>query len=235
MSQFYGYMTDCTCEYCDKERAREAADKAAEQAAAETKVDVPTSRLLTLEMVLKGSPCYEYRNRFTERYGKDGVEVTVEKALSESKDWDWDWAGTVLLSRKAKAEFSRRSREAGRAYDEAMQPYYDLFNAAYDRYYAARDAAQQTEAYRALGWNDKYAYLDKASEGILDIPRAAQTAADQIAAPMWRNARITAFVELFILDGPAYVEEHKDDAPFVNPYEGEDDYYEDDYDSTEDY
>lgn len=229
MSDYYGYIVDCPCEYCDKERAREVADKAlAAQAAAETKEahPVPTSRLLTLEMVLKGSPCYEYRNRFTERYGENGVEVTVEKALSESDDWDWEWAGAVLLTRKAKAEFSRRSREADKAYNEAMQPYYDLYNAAYDRYDDARDAAQVTAEYRALSWNDRYDYLDKVSEGILDIPRAALNAADSIAGPMRRNAGITAFAELFILDGAAYAEEHKNDEPFVNPYEGEN-YYKD--------
>lgn len=224
MSEFYGYIPNCPCEYCDKERAREVADKAAaEQAAAETQVAHPTSRLLTLEMVLKGSPCYEYRNRFTERYGEDGVMVTVEKALSESDDWDWEWAGVYLLTRKAKAEFSRRSREADQAYDEAMRPYWDLYNAAYDKYYAARDAAQVTVEYRALSWNDRYTFLDKASEGILDIPRAAQVAANEIAAKRRTDARITAFAELFVLDGAAYEEEHKNDEPFVNPYEDEDD------------
>lgn len=234
MSGYYGYIVDCPCEYCDKERAREVADKAAaERAAAETKEvhPIPTSRLLTLEMVLKGSPCYEYRNRFTEWYGKDGVVVTVEKALSESDDWDWEWAGAYLLTRKAKAEFSRRSREADKAYDEVMQPYWGLYNAAYDKYYAARNAAQATEEYHALSWNDRYAYLDKVSEGILDIPCAAQNAANEIAAKRRTDARITAFAELFILDGPAYVEEHKDDAPFVNPYEDEDD----EYNENEDY
>lgn len=233
MSEFYGYVTNCPCEYCEQEKAREARDKAAAAAAAEASKlahPVPTSRLLTLEMVLKGSPCYEYRNRFTERYGKDGVVVTVEKALSESNDWDWEWAGAVLLSRKAKAEFSRRSREADKAYDETMQPYWDLSNAAYDRYLAARDAAQVTAEYRALGWNDRYDYLDKASVGILEIPNAAQGAAEEIAAKRRSDARIIAFAELFILDGAAYEEEHKDDEPFVNPYEDEDDEFnEEDY------
>ncbi len=65
----------------------------------------------------------------------------------------------------------------------------------------------------------------------------------EIARRRLTNARITAFAELFILDGPAYEEEHKDDAPFVNPYDenGEiirefsDDYgYTDDYDDNDD-
>lgn len=232
MSDYYGYIVDCLCEYCDKERAREVADKAlAAQAAAETKEAHPTSRLLTLEMVLKGSPCYEYRNQFTERYGENGVEVTVEKALSESDDWDWEWAGAVLLTRKAKAEFSRRSREADRAYDEVMQPYWDLVNAAYDKYYEVRTEASLTDEYRALRGNDRYAYLDKRTEGIIAIPNAAQRAANEIAAKQRSDARITAFAELFIQDGAAYAEEHKNDELFVNPYEGEDD----EYDEGEDY
>lgn len=228
MSGYYGYAVNCPCEYCDKERAREVADKAAaERAAAETKEvhPVPTSRLLTLEMVLKGSPCYEYRNRFTERYGENGVEVTVEKALSESNDWDWEWAGAILLTRKAKAEFSRRSREADMAYDEAMQPYNNLLNAAYDKYYAVREEATRTGEYLSLSWEGRYEYLNKKTEGIVTIPTAAQRAANEIAAKRRTDARITAFAELFILDGPAYAEEHKNDEPFVNPYEGEDDEY----------
>lgn len=223
MSEFYGYVPNCPCDFCDRERAREVADKAlAEQAAAQTKEVHPTSRLLTLEMVLKGSPCYEYRNRFTERYGKDGVVVTVEKALSESDDWEWGWAGSVLLSRKAKAEFSRRSREADKAYDDAMKPYWDLSDAAHDKYYEARSEAQLTNEYRALGWNDRYTYLDKASGVILEIPNAAQRAAEKIAAKRRSDARIIAFAELFILDGPAYEEEHKDDEY------NEEDYYDED-------
>lgn len=230
MSEFYGYNPNCPCDYCDKERAREVADKAlAEQAAAKTKEAHPTERLLTLEMVLKGSPCYKYRNRFIERYGENGVTVTVEKALSESNDWDWEWAGSVLLSRKAKAEFSRRSRGADQAFDDAMKPYWDLYNAAYDKYYRARVEASRTDEYQKLSWNDRYDYLDKASDGILEIPRAAQNAADQIAAKRRCDARITAFAELFILDGPAYEEEHKDDEPFVRYEDEDDDEYENDY------
>lgn len=224
------YRDTCPCDICAEYRKNKAA---AEQAAAETKEvhPVPTSRLLTLEMVLKGSPCYEYRNRFTERYGENGVEVTVEKALSESDDWDWEWAGTILLSRKAKAEFSRRSREAAKAYDDTMQPYWDLLNAAYDKYYAARDAASIEAYQKNVPYTERYALLDKASEGILTIPKAAQEAANEIATKRCTDARITAFAELFIADGPAYEEEHKDDEPFVNPYEEEDD----DADSYNDY
>lgn len=209
----YSYITGCTCTYCNQERAREVADKAAaEKAAEETKVahPVPTSRLLTLEMVLKGSPCYEYRNRFTERYGENGVVVTVEKALSESDDWDWEWAGTILLSRKAKAEFSRRSREADKAYDDAMKPYWDLVNAAYNKYYEVRDAVAVEAYQKNVPDTERYVLMDKASEGILTIPQAAQRAADEIATKRRSDARITAFAELFITDGPAYEDDYND-------------------------
>lgn len=224
MSEFYGHIPNCDCSYCESEHKREAADKeAAERAAAETKEEhpVPTSRLLTLEMVLKGSPCYEYRNRFIERYGESGVEVTVEKALSESDDWDWDWAGAILLSRKAKAEFSRRCREADKAYDDAMKPYRGLADAAYDRYSEVRRTAFQTDEYQSPNWRDRLNYLNKVADGILEIPDAAYRAADEIARKRRRDATITAFAELFILD----------DEPFVSPYydsDDEDDYYDED-------
>ena len=238
MSNTYSYYPACTCIYCEQERAREAADKvASEKAAAEAVAahPVPTERLLTLEMVLKGSPCYEYRNRFTERYGKDGVMVTVEKALSESDDWDWEWAGAILLSRKAKAEFSRRSREADKKHDDTMQPYSDLVNAAYDEYYRVRDAAA-TEAYdKGLSYGARYEYMDKASEGIITVPNAAYNAAHEISRKMRSDARIRAFAELFITDGPAYAEEHKDDEPLdLSLYNLESSEWDEDEDYDED-
>lgn len=221
MSDYYGYIHGCTCEFCDKERAREAEDKAAaELAATEAKEahPVPTTRLLTKEMVLRGSPCYEYRNRFNERYGKDGVMVTVEKALNESEDWDWEWAGSILLSRKAKAEFSRRSREAEKVWDDTMRPYQQIMDEAYNKYYQVRDEAVRSEEYQNLRtWNARDAFINKASEGVLTIPNAAYTAADEIARKIRRDARITAFAELFITDGAAYEEEHKNDGPVYDP------------------
>ena len=231
MSGYYGYIVNCPCEFCDEERAREVADKAAaERAAAETKEvhPVPTSRLLTREMVLKGSPCYEYRSRFILRYGVNGVMVSVEKALSESNDWDWEWAGASLLSRKATAEFSRRSREADKAYDDTMKPYWDLVNNVYNKYYEVRDTASREGRRMGLSYEERYELMDKASEGILTVPRAAWDAANEIAAKLRRDARVTAFAELFVGDGPAYEEEHKDDDPFVE-YNDEDDEENEDY------
>lgn len=234
---YYGYITGCPCEYCDKERAREVADKAAaEQVAEATPVAAPTSRLLTREMLLKGSPCYEYRNRFTERYGENGVEVTVEKALSEADDWDWEWAGAILLSRNAKAEFSRRSREADNKYDRTMQPYWDLLNAAKDEYYQVRDAAGREAYEKGLGYDARYAYMDEKSKPILAAQNAAVNAANEIAAKQRSTVWITAFAELFVTDGPAYEEEHKNDDPVYDPDIEESDEYEDDYyDENEDY
>jgi hypothetical protein len=226
----YSYITNCPCDFCKAEMAREKADQeaAALAAAAKEEAPKPTSRLLTRDMVLKGSPCYEYRNRFTERYGQDGVMVTVEKALSESDDWDWEWAGAILLSRKAKAEFSRRSREAEKAYDDAMKPYWGLVNAAYDKYYEVRSQASREAFEKGLSYGARYEYMDKASEGIISVPNAAQNAAHQIAGKMRSDAWITAFAELFILDEEAYNEEHKNDEPVYDPdleREDEDDDY----------
>lgn len=218
MTESYNYITGCPCDFCKAEQAHEAADKAAaEQLVAAAPVVAPTSRLLTKEMVLKGSPCYEYRSLFSERYGENGVEVTVEKALSESNDWDWEWAGAILLSRKAKAEFSRRSREAAQKYDSTMRPYWDLTNAAYDEYYRVRDQAAIEASTKGLNYGQRYDYTDKASVGIMDVPEAAAQAADEIAAKLRTDARITAFVELFITDGAAYEEEHKNDEPVYDP------------------
>jgi hypothetical protein len=229
MINMYNYLENCPCGACQAEMALERADKARTIAAAAEEASKPISRLLTLDMVLEGSPCDEYRNRFTNRYGEEGVEVTVEKALSESSDWDWEWAGAVLLSRKAKAEFSRRSREADKAYDAAMKPYWDLVNAAWDKYYDVRDAASREASAKGLSYGARFEYMDKASEGVTTIPQAAQSAAHLIAEKIRSDARITAFAELFIQDEAAYNEEHKDDVQGrdYDEYEDEDDNYED--------
>jgi hypothetical protein len=233
MSSYYGYMVNCDCSYCEQERKREEADKVASEKAAEAAKaahPVPTERLLTLQMVLKGSPCYEYRSKFEERYGENGVVVTVAKALSESGDWEWEWAGTVLLSRKAKAEFSKRSREAEKAYDTAMQPYWDLVNAAFNKYYEARDVAWTAASNQYLSYTEKVDAANKASQGIMTIPQAASRAADEIATKVRSDARIIAFAELFITDAEAYELEHKDDEPFQEYDENYDD-YEENYDN----
>jgi hypothetical protein len=214
----YNYLEGCDCDWCRSERAREEADKG---------VKTPAGRLLTLDMVLRTQPCWHYRNLFRERYGNDGVMVTVEKALSELEDWDWYWAGTHLLSRKAEAEFSRRFREAEKAYATAMQPYWDLVNAAYDKYYAARGAALEEARSKGLSYTERYGFMDKASEGILTIPQAAADAASKIADRRLITAKIIAFAELFIADEEAYNEEHKDDGPVYDP-DLDEDYNEDD-------
>lgn len=215
------------CYICDDERAREAAEaKAATMVAAE----VPTSRVLTREMLLKGNPCYDYRTRFIQRFTDGKVEVTLELALAQKEDWDWHWAGVALLSRKAKAEFSKRSREAEYAYDTVMQPYFDLSNAAYDKYYAARREAQGEARMRGLGYTAAYIYVAEATDDILSVSGRAVEAAATVAAEIREVARIRAFVELFLADGEAYEEEHKNDAPFVDNYD-ENGYELDSYDS----
>ncbi len=241
MSGFYGYIPTCPCNYCKEEREREVADKAkaAEQVVEEPKVVPPTSRLLTAEMVLKGSPCYEYRTRFMQRYGAEGVMVTPELALSQKDEWDWEWAGTILLSRKAKAEFSRRGREADNAFDEAMQPYWGLSNTAIDEYYVERERLAMEAYGKGLSYHERLDYVnERASRTRLEMASAAQRAANSVAMRVRQEARIRAFAELFIADGPAYEEEHKDDAPFVSIWDenGEElDTYEEGYSNYSDY
>jgi hypothetical protein len=118
-----------------------------------------------------------------------------------------------------------------------MRPYWDLVNAAYNEYYNVRDEVAVEAQAKGLRYSERYDLMDKASAGIMEVPNAASNAADKIAMKMRSDARITAFAELFIQDGAAYEEEHKDAEPCVIYYDepDEDDDYSDDYDENEDY
>jgi hypothetical protein len=227
MSNYYGYIEDCPCGYCEQEKAREKADQEAASAAPVSKVkEVPTSRTLTREMLLKYGPCYEYRNRFTERFPVS-VEVTLELALSQIEDWDWYWAGDYLLSRTASSEFSKRTRAAEDVYHAEVKPYNELAQEAWTKYYDVRDAAKTEARTKGLNYQERYALMDKASKGLLDVAQAAQTAAIEVAGKRQNEAIVRAFVELFLADGEEYEKQHKNDVPYNEPED--DDTYQDGY------
>jgi hypothetical protein len=211
------YISDCPYECCMAERGREAQDKAeAEAEAVKAQPEVPTSRILTREMVMKGSPCEVYRNRFIDRFPVS-VEVTVDLALSQANDWDWDWAADELLSRKAKTRWGHRICEVEQDYNKTMRPYHDLVDAAYDEYYEVRGQAAVEAREKGLSMVNRYALMNKASENILSIPNAAADAARKIARKIEKESRARAWAELFIADAEDYEEEHKNDVPFVEP------------------
>jgi hypothetical protein len=212
----------CTCYSCRAYREEQATKAAPEPQpatpAAEVK-EVPTSRVLTREMVLRQDPCSEYRNRFIERFPVS-VEVTVELAVSQAEDWEWGWAATSLLSSKAQRKLYPRMRDAENTFDSTMQPYWDLVNAAYNKYHEAFDQAKAEARSKGMNSLQQWDYAEQQAARILEIPNAAVKAVNKVAQKIKSQEIARAWAEQFIQDYDAYAEEHRFDS----------EYDEDDYD-----
>jgi len=213
------------CSICDAAAAGRLAEREAAEAAAVKAKEVPTSRTLTREMVLKGGPCWEYRNRFIERFPVS-VEVTKELVLSQVRDWDWCWAGSYLLSREASIEFNRMADEAGERYGERVKPLYDLTrNVNAEARKLWDDAYAKAQQSGQIGWG-AYDIADAVRDEFKKPYQAAQDAGVRVASEQLNKFRAEAFVTLFLADQEAYEEEHKNDPPFVEyPESDEDDDY----------
>ena len=159
--------------------------------------EVKTSRVLTRETVLRGNPCEEYRERFIERF-PESVEVTVELAVSQATDWDWCWAANELLTSTGKAEWFKRIGVAEQEHDTVMRPYQDALDEASNQRWAAYDKALE-DGYRAgVDYTQRQRTASKVSQRIVEIPRAAERAAREIASKRLNEARAAAWAEVFI-------------------------------------
>lgn len=224
------YIAACGCEYCVNGRKAEAEAKAAREAAASEVKEVPTSRLLTREMVLKGNPCYDYRTQFCQRF-PEGIQVTKELAVSQAADWDWGWAGTYLLSRGAHVQFRTLQDEIGEEYNRKMGPFWDLDNKVWDEWKGIRAKAREEARQLGLGDAQRYTYVENACMGARDVANAGIRAAGT-AAGEWRNKKLAAlFVELFLADEAAYTGQHKNDGVFVDRFDADGEVIEPDYEN----
>lgn len=234
MINMSNYIATCPCEYCVNGRKAEAEAKAAREAAASGVKEVPTSRLLTREMLLKENPCYDYRTQFCQRF-PEGIQVTKELAVSQAADWDWDWAGTYLLSRGANVQFRTLSDEIGEEYNRKMEPFWDLNNKVWNEYESVRAKAREEARQLGLNYAQRYTYMQNACMGIRDVANAGLRAAEK-AASEWQDKKLAAlFAELFLADEAAYTEQHKNDGVFVDRFDEDGEEiepdYEDDYTS----
>lgn len=214
-------IESCTCTMCNEERAQMAAQQPKVE-------EVPTSRALTREMFMKGHPCYIYRTRFIERFPVS-VEVTAELAVSQADDWDWWWAAYYLLSKAGYAEFSIRVAEVEQIYADTLAPYRAV------RAALQSEAEKQQMLYRDKLHEDGVPYYDAEDKSYILYGSLMRTvgsgeyygtsvAENAAKARVEGIARVWA--ELFLEDKDAYEAQHKDDEPFVeNDDEDEDDDY----------
>lgn len=215
------------CYLCDeRERANTMVPTTVEAPKEEVK-EVPTSRTLTREMFLKGEPCWHYRNQFDTLF-PESVEVTVELAVSQANDWDWFWAAENLLSQEGYEKFKTACRAVDKVRTDTLAPYTAVRNAArraaeeeQDKKYQALlasgvrrwDAEDQAYEFQqnllnVLGYNSDFYNSD--------VVKAAEKA--------YIEAQAQAWAELFLTDKDAYEEQHKNDEPFVEYIDEDDDY-----------
>lgn len=227
------YIATCPCKYCVNGRKAEAEAKAAREAAASEVKEVPTSRLLTREMLLKGNPCYDYRTQFCQRF-PEGIQVTKELAVSQAADWDWDWAGTYLLSWDARSTFRTPQEEIENEYNRKMEPFWDLNNKVWDEWEGIRAKAREEARQLRLDDAQRYTYVENACMGARDVANAGVFAAEK-AASEWQNKKLAAlFVELFLADEAAYTEQHRNDGVFVDRFDADGEEIEPDYENDSD-
>lgn len=232
------FIEGCPCDSCKIGQKAEEERKAAALAAAEA-AKIPTSRVLTREMVLRNRPCSEYRHRFMDRFPVS-VEVTKELAVSQAQDWDWWWAAEQLLSYGAYKKFSDRINVIDNEYDAATRPYYELVNNARDEMYRKQDEAYNSN----MPYDERLKLREQVRKDLMEAPMAARDAATPILAKRRVEKIATLWAELFLADEEAYNLQHQQDIPFVEGRDGqwkddEDEYdeepEEDWYDENEDY
>lgn len=209
------------CYLCDERRE---AEKAAEEAAKTEVKEVPTSRTLTREMVLRGGPCSHYRHQFIDRFPVS-VEVTTELAVSQAKDWDWCWAAAHLLSRDAYMNYPAAERLLETEYNESMKPFWDAHSAGRMLF---GHVFEETREKALKAGESRYRASDLAYEAQEKALKPFQDAADaahKVLYQRMQESKARLWAELFLADGEAYNKQHADDEPFVEKdysYEDED-------------
>lgn len=233
------FIEGCPCDSCKLGQAAEEERKAAAPKAVEA-AKIPTSRVLTREMVLRNRPCSEYRYRFMERFPVS-VEVTKELAVSQAEDWDWWWAAEQLLSFDAYRKFSSIVNRLDNEHDARMTPLYNLMNDTRNKVYAAQDESD-TQNY-ALTYRERQDLRDTIRAELMGPAIAARDAAYKVSNTFRLRNIAAAWAELFLADEEAYNLQHQQDIPFVEGRDGqwaeeeedeEPDWY-NDYEEDEDY
>lgn len=169
------------------------------------------SRVLTREMVLYEGPCSYYRNRFIERF-PDSVEVTVDLAVAQAKDWDWWWAAERLLTREGFKTFMEKNDEMENFLHQQLKPYLDLRNAANPAYYAEYDRifAENTDG-TWRGDDRAYELARKGAKHLIEFSQAAYEAVCNLEVKRVHEERARIWAEIFISETDKDFQENKND------------------------
>lgn len=157
------------------------------------------SRKITYNELLDHDACSPYRHRFMERFA-DGVELTVDLAVSQAADWDWHWAGGNLL--KDCDGFFEAYDTADHVMGTALRPYQELFDAAYQK---IKTKADETRCDALNNGMSEYAAWDLYDKIITDgttVEYAAKEAAYEALHKIFQETIAREFAERYIAEKP---------------------------------
>lgn len=197
--------------------------------------EVKTSRKLLVSEILRGDPCYVYSQRLSERFNVE-IDVTTELAVSQADDWDWYWAASRLLTQKGYDEFSKIVNKAEIAQSNELEDLRKLARAKRELARAEYDQVLRIEVEKEGNWYSNAAYeaANKAYARIVEPIDAALDAARKVTEHRVNVVEAQTFAELYISE-EGTTDQTGNDRWYGRDDEPEEDYYEDDYDSTEDY
>lgn len=197
--------------------------------------EVKTSRKLLVSEILRGDPCYAYSQRLRERFNVE-IDVTVELAVSQSEDWDWFWAASRLLTVAGYEKFSEIVNKAEVEQADELKPLRELARQKREEARAKYNHVLRTEQEKHEHWwitDAAYRAADLAYSEVTEVTKAAVEAARKVTGARVNKIAAKAFAELYIGEDGTTDPTGNDKWYGVN--EPGDDYYEDDYDSIEDY
>lgn len=195
--------------------------------------EVKTSRKLLVSEIRRGEPCYVYSQRLSERFNVE-IDVTVELALSQADDWDWYWAASRLLTQKGYNEFSRIVNKVEDAQSDDLKDLRKLVSAKRELARAEYDQVLRIEVEKEGNWYSNAAYeaANKAYARIVEPFDAALHAARKVTEHRVNVVKAQTFATLYISE-EGTTDQTGNDRCYGRNNEPEEDYYEDDYDSTE--
>ena len=156
------------------------------------------SRTLTLAMLIDAGACYTYTQQFRERFPEGSVDMTVDLAVSQAKDWDWYFAAGAFLCDRT--DWNSKINEAERQYSASIRPYRELLSNTRVEASKLFEGLAEKHGYYTDEYYKAYSEVDVEFQRRMAVPRAAYNAACEAAALAVSTAQARAFAEQYIAE-----------------------------------
>lgn len=157
------------------------------------------SRVLTIHDLNNADACYTYTSLFRERFPEGSVDMTVDLAVSQAKDWDWYFAAGAFL--RDRTDWNSKINEAERQYIASTRPYRELLSSARVEARKLFEDLAEKHGYYTDEYYKAYSEVDVEFQRRMAVPRAAYNAAVEAADLAVSTAKARAFAEQYIAEG----------------------------------